>query len=213
MKNQYLSELTRSIVDLKEDRAFECLDILIAEKMPPLDIIDALSSGMEGVGERFKNGEYYLSELIFSGDIFKESMEMVKPLMEASGGREYSGKVIIGTVEGDIHDIGKNIVIMLLECGGFEVVDLGVDVPSDKFVEAIRDSGAKVVGLCALLTTAFEAMINTVDGIAQAGLRDEVTIMIGGGFTSEMVREKVGADFYGKDAAEALDFVKQILSG
>ena len=195
MKNQYLSELTRSIVDLKEDRAFECLDILIAEKMPPLDIIDALSSGMEGVGERFKNGEYYLSELIFSGDIFKESMEMVKPLMEASGGREYSGKVIIGTVEGDIHDIGKNIVIMLLECGGFEVVDLGVDVPSDKFVEAIRDSGAKVVGLCALLTTAFEAMINTVDGIAQAGLRDEVTIMIGGGFTSEMVREKVGADF------------------
>ena len=213
MKSHYLLELSRAVVDLEDDRAFEYVAKLIAEKIPPLDIIDALSSGMEGVGERFKNGEYYLSELMFSGDIFRKSMEMVKPLIEASGGREYSGKVIIGTVKGDIHDIGKNIVIMLLECGGFEVVDLGVDVPTDKFVESIRDSGAKVVGLCALLTTAFEAMVNTVDGIAQAGLRDEVTIMIGGGFTSEMVREQVGADFYGKDAAEALDFVKQIISG
>ncbi len=209
--NSELTELGKAIANLEEDKTYEILDRYLADSVPPLEIIDELSAGMDEVGKLYKEGEYFLSELVFSGEIFKGAMAKVKPLIETGSGRESSGKLIVGTAKGDIHDLGKNIVITLLECAGFEVIDLGVDVPAEKFVEAVRESGAPLVGLSALLTTAFNSMRETMEAIRNAGLRERVKVMIGGGSTSDKLREQIGADFYGRDATEAVDIAKSVL--
>ena len=212
MENEkQLTELGKAVADLEEDKAYGILDRYLADNIPPLEIIDALSKGMEEVGRKYKDGEYYLSELVFSGEIFKNAMSKLKPLIEASGGRESAGKLIVGTVKGDIHDLGKNIVITLLECAGYEVVDLGVDVPAEDFVKALKESEVGLVGLSALLTTAFDSMRNTVAAIKDAGFGDEVKVMIGGGSTSEKLKKQIGADFYGRDATEAVDIAKSAI--
>lgn len=210
--NADLSELGRSLADLKEDKVKESVDQLLRAGKPPLEIIAALSAGMDEVGKRYKDGEYFLSELVFSGEIFKEAVAKIRPLLTQSGSTCAADRLIIGTVKGDIHDLGKNIVITLLESAGFEVIDLGVDVPPEKFVEALKNSpGSRLVGLSALLTTAFPSMEATIKAIHEGGYRDRVKIMIGGGSVSQKLTEMMGADFYGRDATEAVDIARKVL--
>jgi len=212
MSEPQLTELGKAMAELREEDVEKLVSRYIDEGRPPLEIIDELSAGMDVVGSLFKQGEYYLSELVFSGEIFKHSMARLKPIIGAAGGRECVGKVVLGTVKGDIHDLGKDIVATLLECAGFEVVNLGMDVVPEKFVEALRGSQAPLLGLSGLITTAFGSMKETIDAIANAGLRDSVKIMIGGGPTNEEVKAHVGADFYGKDAAAAVDIARSVMA-
>jgi 5-methyltetrahydrofolate--homocysteine methyltransferase len=166
---------------------------------------------MEIVGQRFEAGTYFLPELLMAGEMLTEITELVKPEMAKTQELQRHGKVLIGTVKGDIHDIGKNIVTFMLDASGFEVKDLGVDVPPEKFVEAIREFQPQVVGLSGFLTLAFDAMKGTIAAIQAAGLRDGVKIMIGGGPVSEDVRNYTGADAYGRDAMAGVSLAKQWL--
>jgi 5-methyltetrahydrofolate--homocysteine methyltransferase len=168
---------------------------------------------MKIVGERFGNGEYFIPDLIYSGEILKEIARLVEPHIKQKDAQgQKLGKVIIGTVAGDIHDIGKDLVVLMLDISGFEVYDLGVDVPVQSFVDKIRSTGAGVVGLSGFLTLAFDAMKETVDAIRAAGLRDNIKIMIGGGQIDDEVKRYTGADAFGKDAMEAVALARNWLS-
>jgi 5-methyltetrahydrofolate--homocysteine methyltransferase len=172
-------------------------------------IFDSARKGMETVGKRFADGEYFLPELIYSGEIFKSISEIVKPIMQADSSGEKLAKVVVGTVAGDIHDIGKDIVVFMLDISGFEVYDLGVDVPVQAFVDKIKETSAPIVALSGFLTLAFDAMKDTVDAIASAGLRDKVKIMIGGGQIDDEIKKYAGADAYGRDAMTAVALAKE----
>jgi methanogenic corrinoid protein MtbC1 len=148
---------------------------------------------------------------VFSGEILKGIVKMLEPHLKKGEEAERLGKVIIGTVAGDIHDIGKNLVVFMLDVNGFEVLDLGIDVPVQKFVDTIKETGTKVVGLSGFLTLAFESMKDTVEAIKSAGLRDKVKVMIGGGQITEEIRKYTGADAYGKDAIAGVSLAKQWL--
>ena len=170
----------------------------------PLDIIEQCRLGITEVGERFACGEFYLSELIMAADIFQRSVALIEPHLETAATGPSAETVVMGTVKGDIHDLGKDIVILLLRCEGFEVIDLGVDVPPERFVTALADTGARIVGLSCLLTTAFKTMRETVQAIDEAGIREGVYVMIGGGPVDGRVCEYVNADFYARDAVEGI---------
>ncbi len=210
--SQLLSELTEAIADLNEQTVLTCLDHCLARSVPAREIIGTMSAGMEKVGRRYKEGVFFLSELVFAGEIFRNAMERLRPLIGDAKALRQKEKVLVGTVKDDIHDLGKNIVIMMLESAGYEVIDLGVDVPPERFLAAIRDSGARLVGLSVLLTTAFASLKSTVDRITSAGLRDRVKIMIGGSCTSERTRDQVGADYYGSSAVAAVDIAEEVFS-
>jgi len=165
---------------------------------------------MSDVGKRYEAQEYYVSDLIMAGEVFKQAMSKIGEKFETEAG-DKKGAVVIGTVKGDIHDIGKDIVVSLLQAGNYDVIDLGVDVPPEKFVEAVKESGAKVVGLSGLLTIAFDSMKETVDALDEADLN--VKVMIGGGSLTEQVREQVGADALGVDAQAAVSIADNWMKG
>lgn len=202
-------KLVNAIANMEEQEALALAKQLVAEKADPMVILDDCRSAMEVVGQRFESGTYFLPELMLAGEMLTEITEMVKPGMAQGQELQRHGKVLIGTVKGDIHDIGKNIVTFMLDASGFEVKDLGVDVPPQKFVEAIKEFQPQVVGLSGFLTLAFESMKETVGAIQAAGLRDGVKIMIGGGPVSEEVKNYAGADGYGKDAMSGVSLAKQ----
>jgi methylmalonyl-CoA mutase cobalamin-binding domain/chain len=179
----------------------------------PLAIIEMCRLGITQVGERFACGQFYLSELIMAADIFQRSMALVEPHLEAAVAGPGPGMVVIGTVKGDIHDLGKNIVTVLLRCEGFDVVDLGVDVPPERFVEALSETGARVLGLSCLLTTAFASMKSTVEALVEAGLRQEVYVLVGGGPVDERVCKYVGADLFARDAVAGVRACFRFLAG
>lgn len=201
-------ELMKAIAELEEKEALKLTKEKLDHGEEPHLILDESRSGMEIVGKRFSEGTYFLPELIFSAEIFKEITEIVKPWLEKDVQAKSLGKIIIGTVAGDIHDIGKDIVVFMLNVNGFEVYDLGVDVPPKKFVEKIRETNASVVGLSGFLTLAFNSMKETVDAIRAAELRDKVKIMIGGGQIDEEIKKYTGADAYGKDAMAGVSLAK-----
>ena len=165
-------------------------------------IVGACRDGMEVVGRRFSADEYYVSELIVSAELFNEVMKLLGPKLAATADGGPKIKVVMGTVKGDVHDIGKDIVVAMLRCNGFEVYDVGIDAAPEVFVNKVKETGAAVVGLSGLLTLAFGPMEDTVKALKAAGLKARV--MIGGGMTNDMVREKVGADAWGHDAMEAV---------
>ena len=204
-------KLVTAIADMEEKEALALATELLAAQTDPVAILDDCRSAMELVGQRFEAGTYFLPELMLAGEMLAEITEIVKPEMAKTQEIQRHGKVLIGTVKGDIHDIGKNIVTFMLDANGFEVKDLGVDVPAEKFVEAIREFQPQVVGLSGFLTLAFDAMKETVAAIQSAGLRDGVKIMIGGGPVSEEVRNYTGADAYGKDAMAGVSLARQWL--
>ncbi len=209
MKEKF-DELSRALLELEEDNVFEKVDLLLSEKGEPMEIISALIAGMEDVGKRFKAGDYFLSELIYSGEIFKQAMDKVRPLLGDKQNELSRGKVIIGTVKDDIHDLGKNIVITMLECAGYETIDLGVDVPPEKFTDAIKSSGASLVGLSLLLTTGYDSLRKCVKAIKESDPGGTVKVMIGGSVTDETLMEEIGADFYGADATAAVDIAREV---
>jgi methanogenic corrinoid protein MtbC1 len=209
-QNNGLSELGRALAELDEAGVETLVQKGLDQKIPPEQIISELSAGITEVGERFRREEYFLSELIYSGEIFKNTMAILQPLCKASVDAKDKAVVVMGTVQGDIHDLGKNIVITMLECAEFKVVDIGVDAPPQRFVEAVVDSKASLVGMSMLLTTVFDAARDTVAAITQANLRDKVKIMIGGSVTNEDVRRAIGADFWGSDAAAAVDIAREV---
>jgi methanogenic corrinoid protein MtbC1 len=198
------------LADLKEDEVLKLTKKRLDAKEEPLKILEDSRKGMEIVGKRFADGEYFLPELVFSGELLKEITALVKPhLTKSSAQIKRIGKVVIGTVAGDIHDIGLNIVDFMLDVNGFEVTNLGVDVPADKFVKAVKDTKAPVVGLSGFLTPAFDAMKETVEALEKAGLRKNVKIMIGGGQMDDEVRKYAKADAFGKDAMAAVTLAKK----
>ncbi len=206
-------ELTKAIAELQENEALRLTKEKLERGEDPHAILEESRKGMETVGERFSKGEYFLPELIYSGEILKEVNELVKPKLTTSVQTKRIGKCIIGTVAGDIHDIGKDIVVFMLDVNGVEVYDLGVDVPAQKFVDKIKETGAPIVALSGFLTLAFDSMKETVEAITAAGLRDKVKIMVGGGQIDEEIRKYSGADAYGRDAMTGVALAKQWLGG
>jgi 5-methyltetrahydrofolate--homocysteine methyltransferase len=193
------------LADLKEDEVLKLAKKRIESGEDPMKILEDSRKGMEIVGKRFADGEYFLPELVFSGELLKEVTELVKPHLSKSSAKiKRLGKVVIGTVAGDIHDIGLNIVDFMLDVNGFEVTNLGVDVPAEKFVKAMKDTKAPVLGLSGFLTPAFDAMKETVEALEKAGLRKNIKIMIGGGQMDDEVRKYAKADAFGKDAMAAV---------
>jgi len=169
-----------------------------------------LIQAMDRIGVRFKNGEIYIPEVLIAARAMHAGMAILKPILSKST-TTLTAKILVGTVKGDLHDIGKNLVIMMLEGGGFEVVDLGIDVPQNKFIEAIREHQPQVVGLSALLTTTMKEMKDTIQAIKQAGLKEKVKIIVGGAPVTEKFAREIGADGYAPDAASAVDLVKSQL--
>ena len=164
---------------------------------------EGISAGLETVGRKFEEGEYFLADLIMAGEVIKEAMPLLKERMNQGDGKG-KGKVILATVSGDIHEIGKNIVGMILSANGFDVIDLGVDVPTRKIIETVKETGARFIGLSALLTTMVGSIRDVVESSRTAGLRDRVKIVIGGACTSEDLCREMGADDYGETAIDAL---------
>ena len=199
-------DLVDAVVNMRETEAMELARSMLDGGTDPLVVLESCRAALEVVGQRFEAGKYFLPELIMAGEMLKKISQIAKPFLkkECSTKADLRGKVVIGSVKGDIHDIGKDIVIFMLEINGFEVHDLGVDVPAEKFVEAVKSLQPDIVGMSALLTTAFESMKNTVAVIKDAGLRDGIKIMVGGGTVDEKVKEYSGADAYGADAVAAV---------
>jgi 5-methyltetrahydrofolate--homocysteine methyltransferase len=172
---------------------------------------DGLLPAMEQIGIKFKNNEIYIPEVLIAARAMHAGMAILKPILSKSGATR-SAKVIVGTVKGDLHDIGKNLVVMMLEGGGFDVVDLGIDVSPDKFVEAIKKHQPQVVGMSALLTTTMREMKGTIEAIQEAGLREQVKTIIGGAPVTERFAKEIGADGCAPDAASAVDLVKSLVA-
>jgi len=194
----------KAVNDLLLDDIKGLVQDCLNEGITPLEIIEeGISKGLAQVGEQFENGTYFLSDLIMAGEVVKEAMPLLEARL-APGAAGQKGKVILATVEGDIHEIGKNIVGMLLHVNGYEVIDLGVDVPAEKIMAAIKSTGARLVGLSALLSTMVGSIQEVVDSIREAGWKDKVKVVIGGACTSEQLKNEMGADAYGETAVQAV---------
>jgi methylmalonyl-CoA mutase cobalamin-binding domain/chain len=201
--------LVQALVEMKEAEALQKARQFLDEGVTPLKILESCSRAMEIVGQRFEKGVYFLPHLMMAGEMLKQISSMITPLIQEQKNETKGGKVLIGTVEGDIHDIGKNIVIFLLEANGFDVRDIGINQKPAKFVEAIKEFQPKVVGMSGLLTLAFDSMKKTVQAIEEAGLRENVRIMIGGGVVTEKIKDYTGADAYAADAMAGVRLAKE----
>ncbi len=203
------NKLVSAIADMREEEALTLVKEMVASGVEPEAILESAREAMAVVGQRYQEGSYFLPELMLSGEMLRQITDILKPELAKLPEVRRHGKVLIGTVKGDIHDIGKNMVTFMLDVNGFDVLDLGIDVSPDRFVEAIKDFQPQVVGLSGFLTLAFDTMKETVAAIEMAGLRDRVKIMIGGGQVSEEIRKYAGADAYGRDAMSAVSLARQ----
>jgi 5-methyltetrahydrofolate--homocysteine methyltransferase len=206
-------DLINAIADMKEDEAMLMVQQMLDAGEDPQSVLDAASQAMTVVGKRFYENEYFLPELIIAGEMMKAIGDLVKPKLAAqAAGSAKLGKVLIGTVAGDIHDIGKDVVSFMLDVNSFEVHDIGVDVPAATFVAKIQEVKPDIVGMSGFLTMAYDQMKRTVDAIKEAGLRDSVKIMIGGAIMDDSAAKYVGADAYGADASAAVRLAKSWLA-
>jgi 5-methyltetrahydrofolate--homocysteine methyltransferase len=201
-------QLVEAIAGMREEEALKLVREMVESGSDPMAILDAAREGLDLVGRRYDEGIYYLPELMLAGEMMNQINEIVKPKLTTTHEIKRRGKVVIGTVEGDIHDIGKNMVTFMLDVNGFEVIDLGVNVPAQKFIEAIREFQPQVVGLSGFLTLAFDSMKNTILEITNSGLREKVKIMVGGGQVNDQVKAYSGADAYGNSAMMAVNLAK-----
>ena len=204
-------EIYAAVVDGDTPAADQLVSAALADGLPPeLLLRQGLVAAMAEVGNRFEAGDYYVAEMLVSAQAMKAGLKHLRPLLAAAA-IEPIGTVVIGTVKGDLHDIGKNLVGMMLEGAGFQVIDLGVDVPAQRFVQAARETGAGVVALSALLTTTMNAMQAVVQALTTAGLRDQVKVLVGGAAVSEAFANHIGADGFAPDAASAATCARKIL--
>lgn len=207
------STLVNDLVELKRDEVLSAVKERMVNE-DPMEILKECQEGMDTVGKLFEKGDYFLAELILSGEIFKEVASILDPfLTKSSEDHEPTGKIVLATLQGDLHDIGKNIFSILLKAQGFEIYDLGVDVPPHKVVTKVKEVQPDYVGFSALITSCFDAMKETVDEMDKDGLRDSVQVLIGGGVTNETTRKYVGADFQTTDAASGVKYCLKNLKG
>ena len=207
-----LENLATNLISGKAEEVKNLTQQAIDENIAPRDILNqGLLKGMEEVGRRFKANEFYVPEVLIAARAMKAGMTLLKPLLSATG-VEPVGRVAIATVKGDLHDIGKNLVCMMLEGGGFEVVDLGVDVPPEKFVEVVQKENIQILGLSALLTTTMLNMKSTISALEEQNVRNNVKIMIGGAPVTDAFADEIGADGYAADAATAVELAKSFIN-
>jgi len=207
-------DFVNEIVELNENNVNELVKKRLENNEDPLKIMDDVKKAMKTIGDKFSNKEYFLPELIMSGEILRQIFEALGPkLKESQSTEKKKGKVLLGTVAGDIHDIGKDVVKFMLDVNGFDVLDLGVDVPHEKFIESLKEFKPKVLALSGFLTLAFDSMKEIIQKINEAGLRDTVKIMIGGGTLDERIVEYVDADAYGESAVEAVNLATKWMEG
>lgn len=205
-----LTEVTEAIRELELDRIAPLVREALERGAPPTAVLDAMTAGMVAVGEAFHEGEYFLADLVVAAEGMKEGLEILAPRLDAQG-RGNRGTVVLCTVAGDTHDIGKNLVARMLTSSGFEVVDLGVDVPAERVIEAVRRHRARAVGLSVLLTPMVASIASVVSGLTEAGLRDQVKIAIGGACTTEELGRRLGIDAVGRDAVQAVGVFESFL--
>jgi len=205
-------KIVEAIIELDERVALELAKEMIKTGTDPVEILEKCREGMSIVGEKFESGDFFLSEMIMAAEIFNQIMNIVRPHLKSTMS-DSKGKIVIGTVEGDVHDIGKNILIALLEAEGFHIIDLGVDVPPATFVEAIKEHKPDIVGMSSLLTVALETTMKTIEAITEAGLRDKVKIIIGGGRIDSHATEYIKPDASSDNAAQGVRMCIGLMKG
>lgn len=206
------SSLTKNLIELEHDKVLAEVKERLSQGKDPMKIFNECKQGMETVGERYKNKEYFLAELMLSGELFRESMELIEPYLgEKKTEGDIKGKIILVTVQGDIHDLGKNILATLLKLEGFKVYDLGVDVNPDIVIEKVKEIQPDFLGFSALLTITFDPMKKIIDKLKEAGLRDKLKIMVGGGITTKLVKDYIGADFQTIDAMDGVQYCLELI--
>ena len=203
--------LSTAVLEGDDEKTPKLVQRALGEGLVPKDILDnGLVPGMNEVGVRFKRGDMFVPEVLMSADAMQAGLAVLRPQLAATGAR-LIGKIVMGTVKGDLHDIGKNLVGMMCEGSGFDVINLGFNVPPEKFVEAIKEHQPDIVGMSALLTTTMRAMGHTINAIAEAGLRDQVKIMVGGAPVDDAFAERIGADGYGSNGPAGADLCKEFM--
>lgn len=208
-KKQILKEVRDKIVDLDGEGTLKTIEEALQKKVPAATIvIEGIAEAMNIVGKKYENGEYFLAELLVSGEIVGKALTLLEPYLKTQRA-SVTGKVVVGTVKGDLHDLGKTILITLLKSAGFETYDLGVDVPYEIFVQKIKEVNPDIVAMSALLTTTMEEIKNTIDALVRAGVRDSVKIIVGGRPITEEFAKKAGADSYGRDAFIGVEICKK----
>lgn len=205
-----LDEILKSIVEMEEEEAIKKAKEYLDGGGDPQKLLEVCRDAMGEVGARFEKGEYFLSELILGGEIFKQIMEFTLPKIKGESVKKI-GKIVLGTVKEDVHNIGKDIFKVFAEASGFEVIDIGIDTPEEKFVEAVKEHKPDIVGMSCLITAGVTSMKKTVDKLKEAGLRDSIKIIIGGGRVDESVKEYAGADAWADDAAKGVRHCKQLI--
>jgi 5-methyltetrahydrofolate--homocysteine methyltransferase len=206
-----LQKIADGVIKGQAEEVAKLVQQALDEKMPPQQILnEGLIGGMNFIGKRFKNNEVYVPEVLIAARAMHRGMTVLKPILVASGVQPIA-KIAVGTVKGDLHDIGKNLVIMMLQGAGFETEDLGIDLPPEKFIEAAKQ-GNQIIGLSALLTTTMPAMKKVIDVFKETGIRDKVKIMVGGAPVTQEYADEIGADGYAPDAASAVDKAKELLN-
>jgi 5-methyltetrahydrofolate--homocysteine methyltransferase len=207
-----LSQIVEKLYDGKNTEVAELTQQALDEGLTAAEILSGgLVAGMDRVGVDFKNGDLFVPEVLIAARAMHAGMDILRPLL-AESDVPSAGKIIVGTVAGDLHDIGKNLVVMMLEGGGFEVVDVGIDATPEKFVAAVKTEQPDLVGMSALLTTTMPAMQKTVDALVEAGVRDSVKVMVGGAPVTQGYADEIGADGYAPDAASAVDLARALMA-
>ena len=207
MSFDLLGALRDALVEMNMEGVIDLVRKTLSLGFDPMKIVESLRSGMDEVGRRFESGEYFISELIMSGEIMKRALEILKPYLRTEG--KNKGKIILGTIIGDLHDIGKEIIKTLLISAGFEVYDLGVDVPPEKFVEKAREVGARIIGISALLSTSIVNSAEVVKKLREEGIRDKVKVIVGGAAARSWMIEEYGVDAVVNDAVKGLEIIKR----
>jgi len=201
------STLTKNLIELEREKVLSEVKERLNQNENPMKIFEESKQGMELVGEKYKKKEYFLAELMLSGDLFKEIMELIEPqLGEIKTEGTIKGKIILATIQGDIHDLGKDIFATLLKIEGFEVYNLGVDVNPDVIVEKVKEIQPDFLGFSSLLTITFDPMKEVIDKLNEAGIREKLKILVGGGITTPLVKDYIGADFQTIDAVEGVEY-------
>ena len=208
-----MGELSMKVVELKRDEVVEDVKHRLNQGEDPIQILDECRQGMTIVGERFQEGDYYLAELMLSAEVFKGAIAILDPYLAKARPTKSPGKVVLATPKGDIHDLGKNIMVTLLSAHGFEVHDLGVDVLPETIVERVKELQPDFVGFSALITVAFDSMKEATDMFEKAGIRDQFKLMVGGGVTTPKVKDHIGADFQTVDATEGVAYCMKVSGG
>jgi len=209
--NDTLKQMAEKLYDGDADAIAELTQSALDEGLAPDEVLNGgLIAGMDRVGEDFRDGVLYVPEVLIAARAMHAGLAVVRPLLGKSDVSS-AGKVVMGTVKGDLHDIGKNLVAMMMEGGGFEVIDLGVDVPPDRLVEAVKTMKPNLVGMSALLTTTMSSMKDMIDALVEAGVRDQVKVMIGGAAVTHAFADEIGADGYASDAGSAVDLARSLV--